>query len=214
MLQRALRLPGGVNPRARELAQSLRANAATDRDVVHSTLAIFRAQPFFYTLVPPELGKHSVDEFLFQTRRGFCEHYASSFVFLMRAAGIPARVVTGYQGGEINPLGDYMIVRQSEAHAWAEVWLEGRVGREWIPRRPCRPRASRSASARRCRGAIRCRSAVRIDFRLVTHLRSRDRQRHQLLESVGAGIHRRASAAPHGAARSGRTDLAHPRQCC
>ena len=64
-----------------------------------------------------------MDEFLFVTRRGFCEHYASAFVFLMRAAGVPARVVTGYQGGEMNPLGDYMIVRQSEAHAWAEVWL-------------------------------------------------------------------------------------------
>jgi transglutaminase-like putative cysteine protease len=65
-----------------------------------------------------------VDEFLFTTRRGFCEHYASSFVFLMRAAGIPARVMTGYQGGELNGLGDYLIVRQSDAHAWAEVWQE------------------------------------------------------------------------------------------
>jgi hypothetical protein len=64
-----------------------------------------------------------VDEFLFQTRRGFCEHFASAFVFLMRAAGVPARVVTGYQGGEMNPMGNYLLVRQSEAHAWAEVWL-------------------------------------------------------------------------------------------
>jgi transglutaminase-like putative cysteine protease len=124
-LQRALRLPRSLNPRARELAQQLRAGAASDREVVQAALAFFRTNRFFYTLTPPSLGLHSVDEFLFQTRRGFCEHYASSFAFLMRAAGVPARVVTGYQGGEINPLGGYLIVRQSEAHAWAEVWLEG-----------------------------------------------------------------------------------------
>jgi transglutaminase-like putative cysteine protease len=124
-LQRALRLPRSLNPRARELAQRLRAGAASDREVVQAALAFFRTNLFFYTLTPPPLGLHSVDEFLFQTRRGFCEHYASSFAFLMRAAGVPARVVTGYQGGEINPLGGYLIVRQSEAHAWAEVWLEG-----------------------------------------------------------------------------------------
>jgi transglutaminase-like putative cysteine protease len=125
MLQRALRLPRGSNPRALELAGSLRARSATDAQLVDNALNLFRTQLFFYTLVPPPLGRHSVDEFLFETRRGFCEHYASAFVFLMRAAGLPARVVTGYQGGEMNPLGDYLIVRQSEAHAWAEVWLQG-----------------------------------------------------------------------------------------
>jgi transglutaminase-like putative cysteine protease len=124
-LERGLRLPRNLNPRARELAQRLRAGAASDREVVRAALSHFRTNLFFYTLTPPPLGLHSVDEFLFQTRRGFCEHYASSFAFLMRAAGVPARVVTGYQGGEINPLGGYLIVRQSEAHAWAEVWLEG-----------------------------------------------------------------------------------------
>jgi hypothetical protein len=92
---------------------------------VNNALNLFRTQLFFYTLVPPELGRDSVDEFLFQTRRGFCEHYASAFTFLMRAAGVPARVVTGYQGGEMNPVGNYLLVRQSEAHAWAEVWLRG-----------------------------------------------------------------------------------------
>ena len=124
-LQRALRLPRTLNPRTRELAQRLRAGAASDGEVVQAALSFFRTNLFFYTLTPPPLGLHSVDEFLFQTRRGFCEHYASSFAFLMRAAGVPARVVTGYQGGEINPLGGYLIVRQSEAHAWAEVWLQG-----------------------------------------------------------------------------------------
>ena len=126
LLRRALRLPSGFNPRTVELARKLRTQSATDIELVSNTLNLFRNQLFFYTLVPPLLGRHSVDEFLFDTRRGFCEHYASAFVFIMRAAGVPARVVTGYLGGEINPLGDYLIVRQSEAHAWAEVWLQGR----------------------------------------------------------------------------------------
>jgi transglutaminase-like putative cysteine protease len=123
VLRRALRLPAGYNPRSLQLAADLRARSPDDREVVTGALDLFRNQLFFYTLVPPELGQHSVDEFLFQTRRGFCEHYASAFVFLMRAAGVPARVVTGYQGGEMNPMGNYLLVRQSEAHAWAEVWL-------------------------------------------------------------------------------------------
>ncbi len=122
-LQRALQLPQGFNPRARQLGTELRARSSNDRDVIQAVLALYRSQPFYYTLVPPELGRDSMDEFLFDTRRGFCEHFAASFVFLMRAAGVPARVVTGYQGGVLNPIGNYLIVRQSEAHAWAEVWL-------------------------------------------------------------------------------------------
>jgi hypothetical protein len=87
---------------------------------------MFRDQNYFYTLEPPLLGEHPVDEFLFRTRAGFCEHYASAFAVLMRGAGIPARIVTGYQGGEINDFGNYLIVRQQEAHAWTEVWLKDR----------------------------------------------------------------------------------------
>jgi transglutaminase-like putative cysteine protease len=124
-LRRALRLPPSSNPRARELAAGWRTRSADDDAIVRAALAHFSQQNFRYTLQPPPLGLHSVDEFLFETRQGFCEHYASSFVFLMRAAQIPARVVTGYQGGEFNALGNYYIVRQSDAHAWAEVWLEG-----------------------------------------------------------------------------------------
>jgi transglutaminase-like putative cysteine protease len=124
-LQRALTLPAGYNPRSRELALRLREQSSDPRELVSRSLALFRDQPFFYTLAPPELGRDSVDEFLFDVRRGFCEHFASSFVFLMRAAGVPARIVTGYQGGVMNPVGNYLIVRQSEAHAWAEVWLQG-----------------------------------------------------------------------------------------
>jgi hypothetical protein len=86
-------------------------------------LQMYRQENFAYTLQPPRLARDSVDDFLFNTRQGFCEHYASSFTFLMRAAGIPARVVTGYQGGEKNDLGDYYVLRQYDAHAWSEVWL-------------------------------------------------------------------------------------------
>lgn len=121
---RALDLPEG-NPRAVELARQWAARSGSGRALVDQALAHFRAEAFFYTVNPPLLGEHAVDDFLFGERRGFCEHYASAFVFLMRAGGVPARVVTGYQGGELNPLGDYWIVRQRDAHAWAEVWLEG-----------------------------------------------------------------------------------------
>jgi transglutaminase-like putative cysteine protease len=122
--RRSLQLPEGYNWRARALAQNMRRAARDDREVINQVLGMFRTQQFFYTLTPPLLGDNPIDDFLFNTRSGFCEHYASAFVFLMRAANIPARVVTGYQGGELNPIGNYMIVRQSDAHAWAEVWLE------------------------------------------------------------------------------------------
>ena len=81
-----------------------------------------REEPFHYTLSPPKLGKDSIDEFLFESRAGFCEHYSSAFVFMMRAMGVPARVVTGYQGAEHHAQDDYWIVRQANAHAWAEIW--------------------------------------------------------------------------------------------
>ncbi len=123
---RALSLPTGGNPRARELARAWRAGAPSEAAVVEQALAHFRRENFIYTLAPPALGDQAVDEFLFVTRRGFCEHYAGAFTFLMRAAGLPARVVTGYQGGEYNPMGNYWIVRGRDAHAWAEVWLPGR----------------------------------------------------------------------------------------
>ncbi|MCZ7564883.1 MAG: transglutaminase domain-containing protein [Burkholderiales bacterium] len=81
---------------------------------------------FGYTLNPPPLGRESVDDFLFGTKRGFCEHFSSAFAYLMRAAGVPARIVTGYQGGEVNPVDGYVTVRQADAHAWVEVWLGAR----------------------------------------------------------------------------------------
>ena len=126
--QRLLRLPEGVGAQARELAARWRRESPGDAEVVQQALAMFHSS-FHYTLSPPLLGRDSIDEFLFDTREGFCEHYASAFVFLMRAAGIPARVVTGYQGGWWSDSGAYLLVRQSDAHAWAEIWRDG-VG--WI----------------------------------------------------------------------------------
>ena len=125
-LQRALALPRGYDPQARQLAAEWRARSSSEFAVVQTALAYFNQNGFTYTLEPPPLGFNSVDEFLFKTKKGFCEHYAGSFVFLMRAAGIPARVVTGYQGGEYNDLGGYYVLRQYDAHAWAEVWLQDR----------------------------------------------------------------------------------------
>src|SRR5437867_4010730 len=121
----ALRIPRGVNPRSLALASEWRDSLADNSAVVRRAIEFFRGSRFEYTLQPPALGQNSVDEFLFDTKQGFCEHFASSFVFLMRAAGVPARVVTGYQGGDTNPVDGYMVVSQADAHAWAEVWLAG-----------------------------------------------------------------------------------------
>lgn len=124
----SLQLPRGVNPKTRALAQQWRAEEATAEALIQRFLSYIRDY-FHYTLQPPVLGEHSVDEFLLETQMGFCEHFAGSFVFFMRAAGIPARVVVGYQGGRVNPLENYLTVRQLDAHAWAEVWL---AGKGWV----------------------------------------------------------------------------------
>lgn len=125
-LAEARRLPANVDPRSRALAREIAAGAPDHNAILVRTLERLRSIGLTYTLSPPLLGTDAVDEFLFDTRLGFCEHFASAFVFLMRAAGVPARVVTGYQGGEINPVDGSLVVRQSDAHAWAEVWLGGR----------------------------------------------------------------------------------------
>jgi transglutaminase-like putative cysteine protease len=118
-------LPRG-NPRSVDYARELRARAGNDAAFVGAVLAFLRTGGFVYSLEPERLGTDQIDDFLFDTRTGFCGHYASAFVVLMRAAGVPARVVTGYLGAERNSFGGYFVVRQSDAHAWAEVWLEGR----------------------------------------------------------------------------------------
>ena len=122
----ALELPRDVNPRTREMIERWRRESPSHEDLAERAYLYFSRDPFRYTLQAPLLGLHSVDEFLFDTRAGFCEHYASAFAGMMRMAGIPARVVTGYMGGFYNAMGDYMLVRQSDAHAWVEIWLPGK----------------------------------------------------------------------------------------
>ncbi len=121
----ALELPEGFNPQTLELVNRWRQETPSDVDFINRVLGHFNQQEFYYTLNPPLLSRHTVDEFLFETRSGFCEHYASAFTVMMRMAGIPARIVTGYQGGWHNTIGNYLLIRQSDAHAWSEVWLPG-----------------------------------------------------------------------------------------
>jgi transglutaminase-like putative cysteine protease len=128
--QRWLQLPQRFNPRTVELGRQWRARYGTDdRAIVQAALNLFHDGGFSYTLSPAPLGRDAMDDFLFSTREGFCQHYSSAFTVLMRAAGIPARVVTGYQGGYWNNLGNYLLVRNSDAHAWSEVWI---AGRGWV----------------------------------------------------------------------------------
>lgn len=125
-MTQALQVPNNVTPRMQDLVNGWKRKSQSSVDIVNQGLAHYREQTFYYTLRPPKLFDNPTDEFLFDTKRGFCEHYATSFVTLMRMAGVPARVVTGYQGGEFNPMGNYLIVRQSDAHAWSEIWLPNR----------------------------------------------------------------------------------------
>ena len=128
-LQDQIELPAGFNPRTLMLAQQLRrevgAGPAFNEALVNAALARLRTGGYTYTLEPGVYGQHTADEFWFDRREGFCEHIASSFVILMRALDIPARIVTGYQGGELNTVDGFWTVRQRDAHAWAEVWLQG-----------------------------------------------------------------------------------------
>ena len=119
----ALELPASISPAVRELAQSWVAQNSNSRAIISSALQFFRTQGFRYSLSPGEYKKNDLEQFLFHRRVGFCEHYAASFATLMRLAGIPARVVVGYLGGEYNDLGDFFLVRQADTHAWCEVWL-------------------------------------------------------------------------------------------
>ena len=121
-------LPANAAPRSRALAAELRANTHSDRDYINRVLNYFNKERFSYTLESPRVIGDPTDDFLFNTRAGFCEHYASAFAVLMRAAGLPARLVVGYHGGDYNRYGGYLLVRQANAHAWVEVGVEGR----WI----------------------------------------------------------------------------------
>ncbi|KRT54030.1 transglutaminase TgpA family protein [endosymbiont of Ridgeia piscesae] len=122
-LARALQQPDNITPRMSQLVADWRKLGGDDRQLIAAALEFFHSRPFVYTLNPPLYGQNPTDQFLFEGRQGFCEHYASSFALLMRIAGIPSRLVIGYLGGEYNPVGNYLILRQSDAHAWVEVWL-------------------------------------------------------------------------------------------
>ncbi|MES2674805.1 MAG: DUF3488 and transglutaminase-like domain-containing protein [Pseudomonadota bacterium] len=124
-LNQNLQLPRQGNPETRRVAREWFAEAGSTEKLIEKVFNYYQ-ESFFYTLRPPSLDEDSVDDFLWQSRRGFCEHFSSSFVFFMRAAGIPARVVVGYQGGELNSIENYLVIRQRDAHAWAEVWIHGR----------------------------------------------------------------------------------------
>lgn len=121
-----LKLSTDNNPRLRAKGKKLRQRYRDDSQLINHVLAEFNQEDYFYTLRPPGLQNNSLDQFYFDTRAGFCEHYASTFTYLMRAAGIPARMVVGYLGGEFNPNGNYLSVYQRNAHAWSEVWLPNR----------------------------------------------------------------------------------------
>jgi protein-glutamine gamma-glutamyltransferase len=145
----ALQLPPAVGPRARALAQDWATQFNHDPlAIARAALGMFHDGGFRYTLAPAPLGTDRIDDFLFGTREGFCEYYASSFTFLMRAAGIPARIVTGYQGGYWNRLGSYLLVRRSDAHAWTELWIQGRGWVRFDPTGAVRPeRISQGAAS-------------------------------------------------------------------
>jgi hypothetical protein len=147
-----LDLPAGYNPRTLAWAARLGAGRRP-AEAVEAVLRAFRTEQYSYTLQPALLGRDAVDQFLFDSKAGFCEHYAGAFVVLMRAMGIPARVVTGYQGGEHNPVDGYLTVRQSDAHAWAEVWLAGRGWLRVDPTAAVAPERVDSSGARARSGA-------------------------------------------------------------
>ncbi|TJZ73514.1 transglutaminase TgpA family protein [Chitiniphilus eburneus] len=169
-LSQALALPQGGNPRARALAQGWRDLPPQVR--VARALVWLQSNGFAYTLAPPLLeGPDEVDQLLFRTREGFCEHYAGSFTFLMRVAGVPARVVGGYLGGEYNAAGDYWIVRQADAHAWVEVWLEGRGWQRVDPTAVVAPMRVSGGLARSVRDSDRLPMLLRENAAWLANLR-------------------------------------------
>ncbi|WP_299794444.1 DUF3488 and transglutaminase-like domain-containing protein [uncultured Shewanella sp.] len=119
-----LQLPDGINPRTFDLAKAFETRFPEPETRLNAMMKYFTEQPYFYTLTPPQVGPQQIDDFLFENKAGFCVHYASAFAFMARASGLPARLVTGYQGGEINQNAGYLSIYQYMAHAWTEVWLE------------------------------------------------------------------------------------------
>lgn len=171
VLRQALYLPPESNPRTRALGTRLRAEARTSGEIPALVIAHFQAIKLAYTLDPLPLGRDDVDSFLFETRQGFCEHFAAAFVVTLRAAGVPARVVTGYQGGEINAVDGTFVVRQSDAHAWAEIWLAGKGWQRIDPTAASAPRRIDSGLAGALPGIDRLPLLVRSDLPWLRTLR-------------------------------------------
>jgi len=122
----ATRLPSHVPPRVQALVDSWKAENPGPQAIIDAARHYFRSEPFVYTVQPGAYNdSRALEEFLFERRQGFCEHYAAAFATLMRVAGVPSRIVIGYHGGEYNSLGKYVIVRQADSHAWCEVWIKG-----------------------------------------------------------------------------------------
>lgn len=124
--QEATQLPGPASANVTQLVQRLHGFDGSPDIFIKRLLNHFKTEDFYYTLTPPLMQENPIEQFLFESHRGFCEHYATAFVYLMRIAHIPARVVTGYQGGELNQVGNFLDIKQAYAHAWAEVWLDQR----------------------------------------------------------------------------------------
>ena len=127
------RLPENYNPKTVQFSKNLRRQFQTDSRFIQAILEKINHDNFYYTLTPPRTGKHSVDDFWFSTQRGLCEHYSQALTVILRAADIPARVVTGYQGGFLNFYDNYILVREKDAHAWVEAWVEGRGWQRFDP---------------------------------------------------------------------------------
>jgi transglutaminase-like putative cysteine protease len=169
----ALSLPENSNPRTQALGRRIATQFARAEQRVEQGIQAMQQARLLYTLSPPTMGLHAADEFLFDNKKGFCEHFASAFVVMMRAANVPARVVTGYQGGELNPIDGTLVIRQSDAHAWAEVWL---ADRGWVRIDPTAASAPRRidqgiGSALPAGEALPL--TLRANLRLLTHLRYR-----------------------------------------
>lgn len=128
-----LTLPPNSNLKTQALAQKFAQQYPEPQARMNAMMNYFAEQAYYYTLSPPTVGEQQIDDFLFENRAGFCAHYASALVFMARASGLPARMVTGYQGGEYNPQAGYYSIYQYMAHAWTEVWLEGQGWQRFDP---------------------------------------------------------------------------------
>lgn len=160
------------NPLTRELAQSWRQQSSSDQEVIEKARQFFSTESFYYTLTPPGLTRtDSVDQFLFETRRGFCEHYASAFTVLMRHADIPSRIVLGYLGGQYNPLTAEYAIDQSMSHAWSEVWIENKGWVRVDPTAEIAPERVEQNLATALRDQVNLPLHLRINFPALENLR-------------------------------------------